>query len=431
MRNSYLFLVVGLLALAINVNAKNLFKSKEAKNSSLLKEVPSLTLSDDAVAEPAEEFKPSFSVGSIIHMFYGMQQNGYYFGGSPGADGADDWQGDFTILRARVLVGAQLSPKGNFFMETELPFGSALSGANDAAGNKSVMVMPMILDCQYEHVFNSYFSVVSGLQLVSHNRNGLQGAAGLMANDFTYYQYPYNMVPGSPLQGNLGRDLGVNFRGFFVSDKLEYRLGFFTGRTNFAGTEKSPVRTVGRLVYNVFDKDKSYYYSGTNQGKGKTLSIGGGVDMQGTYMAVGGDVFADMPAGSPGSVTLNGAFSYITGGNDAAADYSFATMIPTSNTQYLELGYFLTDSKIQPWIRYEKQGLMSEDQQTGGIPTEDFDKFGTVSVFGGGVNYWFNSNATNLRLSYTTAKSTFINTDLEEETKSYGQLWLQVQLFIF
>ncbi len=376
-----------------------------------------------------EVFKPSINLGGIIHMFAGAEQKGYAFGGDPTAVDASDWSTDFTVYRGRILVGAQLTKKGNFFMETELS--SFVNGANDADGNKSTRITAMILDAQYEHVFSDQFSAIGGLQLVSHNRNGLQGAAGLMANDFTYYQYPYNLHPNSPLQNNLGRDLGVNFRGFFMDEKLEYRLGLFSGRTSFEGTDESPLRTVGRLVYNVFDKDKSFYYSGTNLGKGKTLSIGAGVDTQGSYKAIGGDVFLDMPAGDLGSITLNGAYSYLSGGNDLTDKYTFADKIPTQATHYLELGYYFKESKLQPWIRYEKQDMNSEDQQTGGLTTNDFDKYNSTTVLGGGLNYWFNGYNTNLRLSYTSTKTTFLDASLKDQTKTFGQVWLQLQLFIF
>ena len=374
-------------------------------------------------------FKPSINVGGIIHMFAGTQQNGYAFGGNPASSNASKWKSDFTVYRGRILVGAQLSEKGNFFMETEL--NGFINGSNDADGNKSLRLTPMILDAQYEHVFSDKFSAIGGLQLVSHNRNGLQGAASLMANDFTYYQYPYNLHPDSALQNNLGRDLGVNFRGFFADEKLEYRLGVFSGKTNFTGTDDSPLRVVGRVVYNLFDKDKSFYYSGTNLGKGKTLSIGAGVDTQGSYNAIGGDLFLDMPAGILGSVTLNGAYSYLTGGNNLTDKYSFAELIPTQATQYLELGYYFKDLKLQPWIRYERQDMNSESEQTGGISTSDFDKYNSTTVFGGGLNYWFNGYNTNLRLSYTSSTTEFQDIKMNDQKKTFGQVWLQLQLFIF
>lgn len=400
---------------------------KKTKNKNVeYKLIPEGKLKDTLKEKP---FKPSINVGSIIHMYAGAQQKGFVFGGDQTGTDLKDWESDFTVYRGRVMVGAQLSKKGNFFMETEL--NGFINGSNDADGNKSTRVNVMVLDAQYEHVFSDKFSVIGGLQLVSHNRNGLQGAAGLMANDFTYFQYPYNLNPDSPLQNNLGRDLGVNFRGFFADEKLEYRLGFFSGRTSFEGEESSPLRTVGRVVYNIFDKDKSFYYSGTNLGKGKTLSIGAGFDTQGTYSAIGGDVFLDLPISGSNSLTLNGAYSYISGGNDLTDKYTFADKIPTQTTQHLELGYYFKDTKLQPWIRYERQNMNSEDQQTGLLSTSDFDKYNSTTVFGGGLNYWFNGYNTNMRLSYTTTTNTFQDANLNDQTETFGQLWLQLQLFIF
>src|SRR5690606_25659604 len=101
-----------------------------------------------------------------------------------------------TLYRARVLVGGQLSKKGAFFLETDIP---SPIGIRLDSSTKNVKVSPIILDAQYEHTFNEHIMLVAGMQLVSHNRNGLQGAASLMANDFTYYQYPYNLFENDPL----------------------------------------------------------------------------------------------------------------------------------------------------------------------------------------------------------------------------------------
>lgn len=420
MKKIYYCILLAVLAMPSIVKADNGEGEPKAKKEQVLSARDKTIAKATAKSIKDDEFKPSISLGAIVHMYAGSEQKGFVFGGNPGADNAKDWNSDFTVYRSRILIGGKLSEKGSFFMETEL---MQLINGSQNGDDKSIRVMPMVLDCQYEHNFSKAFSVIAGLQLVSHNRNGLQGAAGLMANDFTYFQYPNNMHPNSPLQNNLGRDLGVNFRGIVASEKLEYRVGVFSGRTAFEGmTKDAPVRVVGRLAYNVFDKDESFYYSGTNLGEGKTLSIGAGIDTQGTYMAVGGDVFLDMPITDAGSITLNGAYSYITGGNDPAASFTFNNLIPTQSTQYMELGYYHKKSKIQPWIRYEKQALASEDMQTGGMPVEDFDK-GSVTVFGGGVNYWYAKNNTNLRLSYTSSKT--------ETSDSYGQVWLQLQFFIF
>jgi len=392
----------------------------------LLRELPTYLAPVDSsviVKEKAdEEFKPSIHVGAIVHMFASAEQSG--FGGAASAD-AKDWNKGFSLYRARILVGGQLSKKGSFFMETDLPSPIGVQLGN---GTKNVKVAPIILDAQYEYDFSNAFQLIAGMQLVSSNRNGLQGAAGLMANDFTYFQYPYNMFGNSPLQGNFGRDLGVNARGFLLKDKLEYRLGVFTGR-NLDG--QAPLRIVGRVAYNFLDPEKDYYYAGTKLGTGNTFAWAAGFDTQGSYYNVGTDVFIDKKAGNAGSVTLNAAFQYMTGGTNVNSKYSFAGLIPRQTVQFLELGYYFSKSRLQPWIRYENQNISSEKEQAGSELTTSFDKAKSSKVYGGGLNYFFNGNTTNLRLSYVARQHNIADASGSFSSKSYGQFWLQVQFFIF
>jgi hypothetical protein len=367
-------------------------------------------------------FKPSIQVGAIVHMFASAQQDGF---SAPGTTGATSWSRGFEIYRARVLVGGQLSKKGSFFMETELP--SAI-GTPNADSTKNVKVSPIILDAQYEYNFCNAFQVVAGEQLVSNNRNGLQGAAALMANDFSFFQYPYNLFANSPLQGNFGRDLGVNFRGFLFNDHLEYRAGAFTGRDTDG---KGPLRFVSRLAYNFLDREKDYYYAGTNLGAGKTFTWAVGFDGQSSYHNFSTDVFLDYPLGSAGSVTLNTAFQYMTGGNNPNSQYSFATLIPAQTVQFLELGYYFKAVRLQPWIKWENESVKAKPEQTKGMDVFDFNQQNSSSVFGGGLNYFFNGLGTNLRLSYITRTYNIADGIGSYDKKTYGQLWLQLQFFIF
>lgn len=400
---------------------------KAPKNKYILREVPGYffetgTETTTTAAADTTPFKPSISAGAIVHMMGTYSQAGF----GPGSNSSDQWNKGFMLYRARILLGGQLSKKGSFFMETEVP--SAIGTRIDST-TKNVKVSPIILDCQYEHKFSTALTLISGMQLVSHNRNGLQGAASLLANDFTFFQYPYNLFANQPLQGNFGRDLGVNARGYFLNEKLEYRIGVFTGRRF---TDNSPLRTVGRVVYNFLDADKNYYYSGTNLGNGKTISLGAGFDVQGTYSNVGADLFVDVPAGNIGSVTVSTAFSYMTGGNSPSTANSFALMIPKQTTQLLEVGYYFKDIKLQPYFRFENQSITADDNQIYGTSDKStFNKLNSSSVFGGGLNYFFNGYGTNLRLSYTSFTKGVMNTSGEVDKKSFGQIWLQLQFFIF
>ncbi len=397
-------------------------------DATLFREIPTLKIKNKKKLEPKkdEPFKPSIQVGSIVHMYASYQQNGFGPGGNRNETATNDpdfWSKDFTLYRARVLVGGKLSKNGSFFLETDL----ANAIGRGTGTEKRVKESPIILDAQYEHKFGNHMAI-AGLQLVSHNRNGLQGAAGLLANDFTFFQYPYNLFADSPLQGNFGRDLGVNLRGFFLDDKLEYRFGMFTGRNT--GTENSDpaIRYVGRVAYNFLDAEKDYYYAGTKLGAGKTAALALGFDAQGTYKAIGADFFLDVPLGNAGSITLNTAFSFLDGGTDTDSGTSFVGLIPRSTTQFLELGYYFKKTKLQPWIRYERNNVNADGLvQTGGIPENVFDDLNSATVLGGGLNYWFAGYNTNIRLSYTT----WTQDDLSGNSQTQGQIWLQTQFFIF
>lgn len=398
-----------------------------------LKEAPNL-YEDKEMAPDSVPFEPSIHVGSIVHMYGSADQRGFGPGGASLDDNASKWDHSFSIYRARILVGGQLSEKGSFFLETELPAPPTLIGSSA----KNMGVTPRILDAQYEHKFHNSFQIIAGLILTSHNRNGLQGAAALMANDFTYFQYPYNMFESSPLQGFLGRDVGIATRGFLLDDQFEYRLGLYSGRrtSNDAAPgfdSQAPFRVVGRFVYNFLEPEKAYYYSGTNLGKGETVALAAGFDTQASYANVGSDLFVDVPIGDAGSVTLNSAFTYMSGGTKDPMDYkySFANMIPKQTITHIELGYYFKDVKLQPWIRYENQAINADEEQTGGADVDDFNTAGSSMVLGGGLNYFFNDYGTNLRLSYTTFNNEVMNGEGEFESTSFGSFWCQLQFFIF
>ncbi len=355
-----------------------------------------LALSTSIATTMAADNAPKVNVGLLLHTYATTEQAG--FGQTTAVDNASDWGVGASLYRARVLFETQLTKRDYIFIETDLTASVGL-GADKAASIK-------ILDAQYDHKFGSFLTLSAGKILVSHNRNGLQTAGTLMANDFSYFQYAYNMSSSSPLQNDCGRDIGINLSGAIVEDKLKYKFGLFSGRRDYDNTDKKTLRYVGRLQYNFFDDDK---YSGTNLGEGKTFTVAAGFDTQGTYYAIGADAYLDAPMGSAGSVTANFAYSYMTGGDDATAKFSFAELIPEQNVIFAELGYYFKESKLQPWVKYELQNTVSGVDE---------------SVYGAGLNYFFNGYGSNVRLSYVARENSAVE-------KLYGQIWLQFQLFIF
>jgi len=369
-------------------------------------------------------------VGALLHLIgVGLQDR------TTAAQDADpnfqrQWQRQLNVYRARILVGANISEKTSFFMETEIP---SIIGRTDSAGNKNMQVSPIILDAQVEHIFNKHFSLIAGMQLEGVTRNALQSAASLMGLDFGYFQYPYNLFTNSPLQGNFGRDIGLQARGFFFNDRLEYRLGAFSGR-NF--DQYSPLRIVGRLNFNILDREKDFYYTGTTLGQGKLWSIGGGFDIQGTYQNYGIDMFLDLPLGNAGSLTVQTAFNYMTGGNSANGK-TLTRFIPTQTIHFVEIGYYFHKAKLQPFFKYENQIIDGTPTQFGlpaTVPSSALRDFNTLNGnmrIGGGLNYYFAGYNTNLKLIYEQVSYGRLSLANTGETASRGEVWLQLQFFIF
>lgn len=387
-----------------------------------LNQQPLLGFNRKGINSDSIVFKPTVHFGALLQMSAGLTQDGY-----PNplvATPPTAYSKSFNINRLRLLFGGQLSRKGTFFIETEL---ASTIGVPNADGSKNVKVSPIILDAQFKYDFSNAFQLIAGEQLVSASRNGLQTAGALLTSSYGTFQFPYNILSTSPLEGNFGRDLGVNARGFIFNNKFEYRLGVFTGR-NTDG--KGPLRLTGRFAYNFLDADKDYYYVGTKLGKGKTFTLGAGFDTQGSYSSLSTDLFVDAPVTDAGSVTLNGAFQYMTGGTDVSK-YSFATLIPAQSIQFLELGYYFKKAKIQPWIKLENQAISAHYGQTKLVDPSRFDKLNSSKIYSYGVNYLFNGMGSNLRFSYNSRAYNVVSPMATYNTQTYGQFLLQLQMFFY
>ena len=360
----------------------------------------------------------------------------------PIMDNNKRWSSQLQIWRARIMLGGNISPKTSFFMQTEIP-----SPIGFVDTEKHIQdISPIILDANIEHKFSDNFMVITGMQLVGINRQGLQSPVTLMGLDFGWYQYPYNLFQSQALQNNFGRDIGINTRGFVLDERLEWRLGVFRGRTT--GTNSS-FRYVFRLNYNFFEKDKGLYYTGTNLGKQKLFSIGGGIDTQDNYISGALDAFLDLPTNN-GAFTWQGSYMYLDGGASESLS-SFTPFIPNQSIFFTELGYFFKKVKIQPYIKYEAQMIdISKKQYTvnqerlnpssplsslSDTPSDNnlhyFNTLTSQSRVGTGINYFVNDYNFHIKLQYEQIFYGRFGTSDEPETKSSGELKLQLTYFIF
>jgi hypothetical protein len=387
---------------------------------------PKIEVKTKQSKDDSTTFKSSFQVGTLLQMVGVLRENEITARQSADPNFNDKWSRQMNIYRARILIGGNISKKTSFFIETDI---ATPIGFTYADGTKAMQVNPIILDAQIEHTFSKKIGIIAGLQLVGITRNTMQGAASLMALDFGYYQYAYNLFETSPLQNNFGRDVGVHFRGFLLNERLEYRTGFFSGRNiDPLGT----LRYITRLNYNFLDKEQDLYYTGTTLGKGNILAIGGGADLQDRYQNFAIDAFLDTPIGSSGSVTANVAFNYINGGNNTSSK-ALSRLIPNQTIQFLELGYYFKQAKLQPYFKYESQNIDATSLQAGNL--QDLNFFNTLNSkrrVGLGINYFFSGYNSNIKLLYenvTYGRTTISGANSEAVSRS--EIWLQLQFFVF
>lgn len=253
--------------------------------------------------------------------------------------------------RLRILMGGKIGDNWSFFLETDSPN----IGKSDAAGNKNAGDV-YIQDFFVTYTKSTELSVDVGMILIPISRNSTQSAASHLASDYG----PYSFLNSGPTQSRVGRDYGVQARGYLADKKLEYRAGVYDGYRGPDATNS--LRFAGRLMYNVFDPEQGMFYTGNNLGAKHTLAFGLSYDTQDDYQAVGGDVFLDQPVGGGGSAfTFQGDYIQYDGGD-------FFASLPKQDTYLIELGYLIGGTKLQPWLQHAERDFedaaLADEAQT-------------------------------------------------------------------
>ena len=295
------------------------------------------------------------------------------------------------IRRARLLLGGQIAPNLTFFIETDSPN----LGKSTTTGTKNSAPSLFLQDAYFEYKANDAFAVDAGLMLVSPSRNGLQSAASLLPVDYGAHTF----ANSAPTQSSAGRDTGVQARGYFFSKKLEYRAGVFQGMRD---TPNRELRLTGRVQYNFFDPETSYFYTGTYLGKKKVLAIGAGIDHQHKYDGYAADVFFDYPLKS-GAVTVQ--LDHIRyNGSD------FLKSLPDQHDTLLEAGYLIGKTRFMPVLQFAKRDIAGRT-------------IGDEQRIGGGFNYFLSGHNANVKAIYTRIDG--------KNVQAANQFTIQLQFFYF
>lgn len=303
------------------------------------------------------------------------------------------------VRRLRLLVGGAFGEHWSFFFETDSP---NLGKTNPNAG----VGTPGLKDQGDLYVQDAYltysrgqaFKVDAGMMMLPHSRHGTQSAATLLAIDYG----PFTFLDSGPSGERVGRDYGVQLRGYPAGQKLEYRLAVAQG---VRGPEaRNPLRVTGRAVYYPFGAETGFFYAGTFQGTKRQLGIGGGFDVQEDSRIYSADFFFETPlfdARQGLTVQLN--WMRYDGG-------SFLPALAKQDAFLVEAGYHVWKHRLTPFVQYQARTFASA-----AMPGQD--------SFQAGAAWWLAGHQRNLKFSAGR-----LHTDgLPDRT----QVLVQMQLFYF
>jgi hypothetical protein len=225
------------------------------------------------------------------------------------------------------------------------------------------------------------FMIEGGLMVIPFAHNELQSTTTFLTLDVSTVATQVPFTSGT-------RDVGLQLKGYVADDKLEYRLGVFSGNrqatngTNVLGHNMP--RIAGKLQYQFFDVDKGYVYVGHTYGKRKILGLSAGFDVQknddvqaadgsttpsGTYYAASAGVFGAIPlsgdANKAGGDEIAFIAEYYRYSNGVVQDTSTppkTTTIPTGavlpqNDFLVEAAYYNNDAKVSVFGKFEMRAL--------------------------------------------------------------------------
>lgn len=258
------------------------------------------------------------------------------------------------MRRLRLIAGGQINDRISFFIESDSPN----LGKAQADGTK-VEDRIFLQDLIFTYNFRDELQLDGGMLLVPISHNGGQGATTLLPVDYG----PFSFAASDPTDSCMGRDYGVQARGYVFDRRLEYRAGVFQGRRNEAAS--NAFRYTGRVVWYPFEAETGFFYSGANLGARKVLALGASFDNQGDYHAQSVDFYYDCPLWRGDGLTLQADYSHYDGGGALP-------QLPPEHTWLAEAGYYFHTVKAGPFLQlaglnYEAANGKDQSKYLGGV----------------------------------------------------------------
>lgn len=304
----------------------------------------------------------------------------------------DGTQQNLFIRRVRLLFGGQVAKNVTFFIETD-----AANLGRTLPGGKNISPQVIVQDAYGEVRLHDAIALDFGLMFVPFSRNSIQSAATLLPIDYGAYTF----TTSGPTQSTVGRDVGVQVKGYALRDRLELRVGAFQGARD-ARSHRS-FRYTARAQLQLLDPEpRGFFYSGTSLGARRVAAIGAAVDRQNDYGAYDLDAFVDYPLGH-NAITSQVAFQRIDG------DSTFTTL-PRQNVVLFELGYLIRAFRISPVFQFTTRDVLDADA-------------GDENRWSIGLNYWWAGHNANVKGAYGRIDTRGL--------PQQNQFTVQLQLFYF
>lgn len=247
------------------------------------------------------------------------------------------------LRRTRLLLEGKLGEHLSVFVDTDSPnLGKA--GTDGRKGEGTIYIQDFV----FTYAPTSTLKVDAGLLLLPLAYNGGQAATSLLAIDFG----PYGFIASSPTACRVGRDYGLQLRGYVLSEHLEVRAGLFQGTRGEDATR--PLRAFGRVAVHLLEAQKDFFYPGTTHGKRRLLDLGVSYDRQQDYSTIGADIFLDHPWGSQSSVTAQVDYWHLDGG-------SLLGDLPAQNVWFAEAGVYFGTLKLQPFLQFNRRDYVAHE----------------------------------------------------------------------
>ena len=313
-----------------------------------------------------------------------------------GAPDGESWSKEAFLRRSRIILSGQVSERIRFFVETDIP-----NWGKNGTWSSEMYIQDAYVDftlLQNRGILNS-LNVAAGMILLPFSRHNRQSAASLNTLD-----YHGDLIRFLPESHKVWRDTGVEIRGLLFDNHLDVRLGIFNGLhggglLNSSVNPKDFPRFTGRIQYNVFETEDTFFYGGNYLGSKRILAVGVGLDHQRDAVFVpllgGGrlddatafsaDLFYDWPLSA--DVGLLGLFQYF--------DYGYGTPSPISYSSD-------RSGKGFGWelgLRYQKWGPVFSYERFVPVRVEAESAF-DIKNWRFGINYWLLGHNANIKLEY-------------------------------